>query len=200
MATQELTKSALQREKAKLQAFERALPALDLKRKKLLAAKAAADRALEATRAEIAEIKEEVPAQIPMLANRTIDLTGLVTVRSVFVGRQNVAGVWLPSWGSADIELETYPFLVRPHWVDRVRELLERCATTGLRYRVEERRAELLEEARRRITQRVNLFEKVLIPRAKSHIRRIQVHLGDAERAAVVRAKVAQRKRRKAPA
>jgi len=183
-----------------LAAFEKALPALDLKRQKLLAAKAAAERALDRTENELHEFENEVPKELAMLANRSIDLTGLVVVRSVSVGRQNVAGLSIPSWISAELERKSYSFLVRPHWVDRVAELLEQCAETKLRLRVEKRRLELLEEARRRVTQRVNLFEKVLIPRSKAHIRRIQVHLGDAERAAVVRAKVAQRKRRKVSA
>ncbi|MEM6369733.1 MAG: V-type ATP synthase subunit D [Myxococcota bacterium] len=200
MATLGLTKSSLQREKARLMAFEKALPALDLKRQKLLAAKSVADRALEESRSELTGLRREVPAQLPMLANRGIDLTDLVVVHEVFVGRQNVVGVLIPSWDGARIESRVYSFLVRPHWVDRVADLLARCAELSLRTEVEKRRVDLLEEARRRITQRVNLFEKVLIPRTRSNIRRIQVHLGDAERAAVVRAKVAQRKRRRASA
>jgi V/A-type H+-transporting ATPase subunit D len=47
----------------------------------------------------------------------------------------------------------------------------------------------------RRITQRVNLFEKVLIPRAKENIKRIQIGLGELERSAVVRSKIAKKKR-----
>jgi V/A-type H+-transporting ATPase subunit D len=44
------------------------------------------------------------------------------------------------------------------------------------------------------VTQRVNLFEKVLIPRARKSIQRIRVYLSDEERAAVVRSKIAKRK------
>lgn len=200
MATLGLTKSSLQWEKGRLAAFEKALPALDLKRQKLLAAKVMADRELARIQAELAELRREVPSQIPMLANRSIELSGLVRVHSVSVGRQNVAGVSIPSWRSAVIEAGSHSYLVRPHWVDRVSELLVRCAEGSLRLRVQERRVELLDEARRRVTQRVNLFDKVLIPRTRENIRRIQVHLGDAERAAVVRAKVAQRKRRRVSA
>jgi V/A-type H+-transporting ATPase subunit D len=47
----------------------------------------------------------------------------------------------------------------------------------------------------RRITQRVNLFEKVLIPNAKRDIARIQIFLSDVERAAVVTSKIAKAKR-----
>ena len=47
----------------------------------------------------------------------------------------------------------------------------------------------------RRITQRVNLFEKVLIPRARENIKRIHIGLGEQERSAVVRSKIAKKKR-----
>ncbi|MEM6429093.1 MAG: V-type ATP synthase subunit D, partial [Deinococcota bacterium] len=46
----------------------------------------------------------------------------------------------------------------------------------------------------KRTTQRVNLFDKVLIPNAQETIRRIQIFLADADRAAVVRAKLAKQK------
>ena len=67
-----------------------------------------------------------------------------------------------------------------------------------LRLRIEHqvslRRVEMLEVAARRITQRVNLFEKVLIPRAQDNIRRISIFLSDQERAAVVRSKISKGK------
>jgi V/A-type H+-transporting ATPase subunit D len=45
------------------------------------------------------------------------------------------------------------------------------------------------------VSQRVNLFEKVLIPDAKGDIARIQIFLSDVERAAVVTSKIAKAKR-----
>ncbi|MEM9656923.1 MAG: V-type ATP synthase subunit D, partial [Planctomycetota bacterium] len=46
----------------------------------------------------------------------------------------------------------------------------------------------------RRITQRVNLFEKVLIPRSQENIKQIQIGLSEQERSAVVRSKIAKKK------
>jgi V/A-type H+-transporting ATPase subunit D len=46
-----------------------------------------------------------------------------------------------------------------------------------------------IEAALRQTVQRVNLFEQVLVPRARAEIRAIQVYLADAERTAIVRAK-----------
>ena len=58
-------------------------------------------------------------------------------------------------------------------------------------------RVRILTLQEKRVTQRVNLFDKILIPTAKSNIQRIQIFLGDAERAAVVRSKIAKRKQAK---
>jgi V/A-type H+-transporting ATPase subunit D len=51
-----------------------------------------------------------------------------------------------------------------------------------------------LEKEWREVSIRVNLFEKILIPRAVENIRKIKVFLGDQQLAAVSRAKVAKTK------
>ncbi|MBU0683122.1 MAG: V-type ATP synthase subunit D, partial [Candidatus Omnitrophica bacterium] len=43
-------------------------------------------------------------------------------------------------------------------------------------------------------TQRVNLFEKVMIPDTKENVKRIRIYLGDMETAAVVTGKIAKEK------
>jgi V/A-type H+-transporting ATPase subunit D len=56
-------------------------------------------------------------------------------------------------------------------------------------------RVDALEQAERIVTQRYNLFDKVLIPRARQNIRNISIYLADAERAGVVNSKIAKRKK-----
>jgi V/A-type H+-transporting ATPase subunit D len=56
------------------------------------------------------------------------------------------------------------------------------------------RKEALLREELRTTTQRVNLFEKKLIPELKENIRKIKIFLGDEETAAVGRAKLAKGK------
>ncbi|MEZ6150342.1 MAG: V-type ATP synthase subunit D [Pirellulaceae bacterium] len=84
--------------------------------------------------------------------------------------------------------------LAKPFWVDFVVELLQNVATLHARREIERKRMSRLSNAVRRITQRVNLFEKVLIPQAENDIQRIKIHLADTERAAVVRSKIAKAK------
>ena len=83
----------------------------------------------------------------------------------------------------------------KPFWVDSTAQMLHQMLELRIRAQVEERRLALLEQAVKTITQRVNLFDKVLIPRARQNIKRIQIYLSDLETAAVVRSKIAKRKR-----
>ena len=73
-------------------------------------------------------------------------------------------------------------------------ERLKDAAEQRTRVLVAAERVRILELQEKRVTQRVNLFDKILIPTAKQNIQRIQIYLGDGERAAVVRSKLAKGK------
>ena len=67
-------------------------------------------------------------------------------------------------------------------------------AELRIRVTVQGERARVLGQAVRRITQRVNLFERILIPTVKQNIKRIQIFLGDLDREAVIRSKLSKGK------
>jgi V/A-type H+-transporting ATPase subunit D len=90
--------------------------------------------------------------------------------------------------------------MVMPFWVDLLVENLQHLAKLTILKQVRQERVNLLEHASRKITQRVNLFEKVLIPQAQNNIRKIVIFLSDQERAAVVRSKIAKKKSAEADA
>lgn len=195
MARLSLSKSSLTRETRQLQTFERFLPALDLKRKQLMAERAKALAEQERIQDSMLALRDEVQRKLPMLANRDIALDGLVKLRGVRLGQENIMGTRLPLLLGVDLERRDYGFLSRPHWVDRLVDAWSRMLELRARVALQARRVELLEEAVRKVTQRVNLFEKVLIPRTEANIKRIRIALSDAERTAVVRSKIAKGKR-----
>lgn len=195
MARLALNKATLSKQLKQLKIFERFLPSLDLKRKQLLAERAKATAALALTEARLASMEDLVAERFPMASWDVVDLTGLVRVGKVELDQENVVGVKLPVLVSAEVAVREYGLLGRPHWVDGFAALLKNTMEALVRVQVERRRLELLEVGVRRITQRVNLFEKVLIPRARDDIRRVRIYLSDAERAAVVRAKISKKKR-----
>jgi V/A-type H+/Na+-transporting ATPase subunit D len=83
---------------------------------------------------------------------------------------------------------------VRPHWVDLVAERLKDVLRLRVEAQVTRQQLTLLDAAVTKVTQRVNLFDKVLIPHTRANIRRIDIALGDLERSAVVNAKIAKGK------
>jgi len=195
MARLTLSKSSLSHESAQLKTFERYLPSLDLKRRQLIAERAKAQREFRAIQEEAAMMNQRIARELPMLAVGRIQLGGLARVTGVVLGKENLVGTQLPVLREVQVELARYPLLGKPHWVDKLEALLQQVLEQRVRAQVLERRLELLDEAVRVITQRVNLFEKVLIPRTRENIRKIRIFLADGERAAVVRAKIAKRKR-----
>ena len=194
MAKLQLSKSALAREQKSLRTYQRFLPSLDLKRRQVMAERAKAERALADTRREMERRREAVRGKLPMLALGEVDLTGLARLAEVRIGTENVVGTHLPRLEDIEVELRPYAYLGRPPWVDRTAEILREMLELRIRAQVEARRVALLEQAIKTVTQRVNLFDKVLIPEAQSKIKRIQIYLSDMETAAVVRSKISKKK------
>jgi V/A-type H+-transporting ATPase subunit D len=192
-----LNKSSLKQQRDQLKMFRRFLPSLDLKRQQLLAALKEARRELAAAERDVETLNAALSDILPLLGSSTIaeqNLASLVSIRNVSVEEENVLGTHLPVVREVDFEVEDYSTLVTPFWVDLLVEKAERLAELQVHLQVRRERVKRLDYAARRITQRVNLFEKVLIPQAVSNIRRIVIFLSDQERAAVVRSKIAKKK------
>jgi V/A-type H+-transporting ATPase subunit D len=135
-----------------------------------------------------------------MISSSDLHLEGFVTVEAIEMDEENVVGVRLPLLKRASFAVREYSSLGTPAWVDQLVDSLREVAELKIEEGVRRRRLELLDEAVRKITQRVNLFDKVLIPRAKEQIDRIRIYLSDNERAAVCRSKLAKAKRQAASA
>ncbi len=197
MAKLALNKSQLKKEKDKLKLFIRVLPSLELKRMQLTTVLRKAQAQLVKDRKEVAQLVDTVAEQLPMLAYRQIILTDLVKLKSARVNEENVVGVNVPCLGEIDFEVMEYSLLSKPHWVDVFVDRIREMITKRLVVKISEERVVKLDLAVRRITQRVNLFEKILIPSASKHIQRIRIFLGDAERSEIVRSKISKAKHQK---
>jgi len=194
VAKLQLSKSALSKERSALKTYQQFLPSLDLKRQELMSQRAKAKQVLAETKINLEKLSQTMAEQIPMLSNDKVDLTELVIVSNVDLERQNVMGAHLPVLTTVSVDIRPYSFLAKPHWVDGVAAKLKDLLTLRIQIQVEQQRLELLNAAVRTVTQRVNLFDKVLIPQAKKNIKKIKIYLSDLETAAVVNAKLAKDK------
>ena len=196
MAKLVLSKSGLQRERENLRLYRKVLPSLDLKRRQLLGEQKRAEHEATKQHEEFETFNKTVVEQLPMLGARAVDLSGLVRVRDIKVAVENVVGVKLPALEAITFDTRPYSLLGTPHWVDLAAQKLREYAEHKTRFDIAKKRVETLRYAALKITQRVNLFEKILIPTAEKNIKRIQIYLADAERAAVVQSKIAKAKGR----
>ncbi len=194
MARLQLNKSSLAREQTQLKSYERFLPSLDLKRQQLMAERAKARDDVKRLEDEVSELAQQVGAKLPMLAQKGIDLEGLVQLTDYKVKEVNVVGVKMPALDRIEVSVRPYSRLAKPHWVDAAAQLLHDMIEARLRVKVAEERVKIFDKAVATITQRVNLFEKVLIPRAKANIKKIRIYLSDEQMQAVVRSKISKRK------
>ncbi len=187
-----LNKSALQKERERLNLYQRLLPSLELKRMQLTGELGKAEQLLAQSSQKVAHQKAEVAKKLPMLADKKIDVAGLVKIRTLLTREENVVGVKLPQLADLTFAVHKYSLLVKPHWVDMLVKQLQIMAKLNILNQIAQERVRRLQQAVRRLTQRVNLFKNILIPQAKQNIQKIRIFLGDAERAAVVRSKLAK--------
>jgi V/A-type H+-transporting ATPase subunit D len=194
MAKLKLSKHALYEQQEQLKLYQRLLPSLDLKRRQLTMEVKKAQEDYAAALSAVDALETRIGEELPMLADEEFRLGGLVQLKSFKVVEQNVVGVKLPFLVSIECSVADYSRLATPPWIDTLVQRLKDTTEQRMRAEIAGERRNILQVQVRRITQRVNLFEKILIPTAKQNIQKIRIFLGDAERASVVTSKLAKKK------
>lgn len=190
-----LNKQTLKQQRDELAMYRRFLPSLDLKRQQLLTAYKEAQRDCQLIEQQKHEHDQQLATLFPLLGGSTlksVDLDQLVQIEQVVIHEKNVVGTRVPVLQQLTFVVADYSRLMLPFWVDFLADELQEAARLKLELQVARKKLKLLEAASRKITQRVNLFEKVLIPTARDNIKKIVLALSDEERAAVVRSKLAK--------
>lgn len=107
---------------------------------------------------------------------------------------ENIAGVEIPIFDKIVFREPEYFLFDTPVWTERATEMMRELVVAREKISVAKEKKRALEKELREVSIRVNLFEKVLIPRAQENIKKIRIFLGDQQLSAVAQAKVAKRK------
>jgi V/A-type H+/Na+-transporting ATPase subunit D len=170
-------KISMQNMKKQLQIRERALPTLQAKeaalRVEVKKAKAiAVDFRQQLTR------REEEQEPLRRLWNEFPDI---LRIDDVKLSIKKIAGVQTPVIEDIVFKLDGFSLFNAPAWLLQGIELLKENVRLSLEAVIAERKAELLDHARRKTTQKVNLYERVQIPGYKEAITKIKRFLEDVE-------------------
>lgn len=103
----------------------------------------------------------------------------LLQVREVRVSRNKIAGILIPQYEGIDTTVREFPLTLHPDWFSEGLPALHRLLEAMARHKVLNDRLHLLEQARKKATQKVNLYEKVQIPALEAAIRQIKRYLED---------------------
>jgi len=122
----------------------------------------------------------------------------LVRIADVELAEQKIAGVRIPVLQEVRFERKPYDLFSSPVWFADGADLLERLARLGVEQAVYDRRMELLDRARRKTTQKVNLYEKVQIPGYEQAILKIKRFMEDEENLSKSAQKIVKTKQQQA--
>ena len=105
----------------------------------------------------------------------------LISVKDVRLSRRKIAGVKIPILEGVDFDIKEFSLFNRPKWFLDGLKTVEELAEIGIRRDFHLIRLNNIEYARKKTTQKVNLFEKVQIPGYQEAILKIKRYLEDEE-------------------
>lgn len=167
----------MQKLKRELQVRERALPTLKAKETALRLEVKKAQEALEQKKADYAQLMESNAHYLRLWQ----EYPGLISVGEVFTETRNVAGVKVPALQEVDFKHAKVALFANRAWVVAGTELLKKLVKIKMEMELLSNAVEILYRARKKTTQKVNLYEKVQIPGYKEALRRIKSFLEDQE-------------------
>ncbi len=141
------------------------------------------------------ELENRIAAYDKMLALWGEFDTSLLTVEEVKMDIKKIAGVRVPVL--EEVIYQTKPFSVfsAPKWYADGLSELKNLAQVGIEREFCAQKLQLLEYARKKTTQKVNLFEKVQIPGYEDAIRKIKRFMEDEENLSKSSQKIVKAKR-----
>lgn len=195
MAQIKLTKMELRDQQYKLNQLQKYLPTLQLKKAMLQTEVNNAIYELDGLKKEFIEKRKGCETFQALLSDPSARFVFEgVLVDDVEKRFENIAGAEIPFFEKVIFRPHDYSLFESPLWIDAAIEKARDFIIAKEKIEVVKEKKQILEKELREVSIRVNLFEKILIPRTQENIKKIKVFLGDQELASVAQAKVAKGK------
>lgn len=174
----QFNKTAMQDLKKDLKVRERALPTLKAKETALRLEVKKAKEELKAAKKTFNVHKETMLSYSALWGEFPKDL---LRVADVDLNFRKIAGVQIPLLEKVEFALERASLFGLPAWVGQGVETLKESTELAIKIEVAQKKLAVLEYARKKTTQKVNLYEKVQIPEHQAAILKIKRFLEDQE-------------------
>lgn len=191
-----LNKSELTRLKREEKLYCQYLPVLKLKQEQLQLEDNRCRKALREAISQKNEALARVEPFIPCFADTSaIDLTDALAIEAIVTHQKCVAGVSVRALSSIRFQSVHIPYFQTAPWLLRVLKPLQELLSLEARVRLMVEERDTIKRELSKATQKVNLFEMVLIPHTKTAIKKIRIALSDEQIASISRGKAAKAKK-----
>jgi len=168
-----------------------ALPTLHAKESAL---RAEVKRAKAAAQLLKRQMEEEL-SSIEYMSRLWVEFPAILELKEVKVSTRNIAGVKIPQFDGLSFKTARFSLFGRPSWLLSGVEILKGIAELRVKRLIVKEELNILEYARKKTTQKVNLYEKVQVPAFDEAIRRIKRFLEDEENLAKAAQKILKAKK-----
>lgn len=174
---------------------QKALPTIKSKESALRSEVKKAKDSANDSRRRLEALKAEYDYMVSLWGEFDCDL---LRIAGVELSTQKIAGVRTPVLQDVKFEQKPYDLFSSPVWFADGIDVLKKLARLGLECAVYDRKTELLDFARRKTTQKVNLYEKVQIPGYEEAILKIKRFMEDEENLSKSSQKIVKTKQQQA--
>lgn len=189
-----LNKNSLREQNQNLKLYLEFLPTLELRKQQLQTEVRSSRDEINAAKKDLQTILDGAKSFSAKISGLLQQIKSSLIVEEISVDQINVAGVKVPQFRAVRFRKLPYSLVATPWIFDSAIAFFETAVSKKEQIRVLEDKFALLDRELTKTTQRINLYEKVLIPQTRDNIRKIKVYLGDQQTAAVCRAKIAKNK------
>ena len=121
----------------------------------------------------------------------------LIAISEVKTSSKKIAGVSIPVLNEIEFNEEEFSLFIKPAWFPDGISFIKEVAKIVVEKEIFNRKTALLDYARRKTTQKVNLYEKVQIPGYEDAIRKIKRFLEDEENLSKSAQKIVKKRQQK---
>lgn len=130
---------------------------------------------------KISEEKDKLIESQKMNYDIWMEYPSVLSIQDIIIDNKNIAGVKIPILNKIVFKIRDYSLFSNRAWVPGATEYLRKLTEITILIQLTTKEMEILQYARKKTTQKVNLYEKVQIPQFNEAIGKITRFLEDEE-------------------
>ncbi|MBN2526407.1 MAG: hypothetical protein JXR76_08435 [Deltaproteobacteria bacterium] len=139
------------------------------------------------------KLLDSIDPWIALFNDVEVDVSEFIRLKAVNISKENIFGTTVPCFDSVEFDEFQIDFHFYPFWIEEGIAAVKNVVETDARLRVSKERMDAIRRGYEQANQKVNLFDKKLIPETEEAIREIKTALDAQGVAAIVIAKSAKK-------